>query len=251
MIDMRSLYEHSDYPLALQNFNSSTPKKWSKFQGVHLAVTKNKCPICECTLIDHLLTRPSNKSGKPPVQIIPTVDHYRPKMHYPFLEFQHMNYILMCSECNNIYKKSEFPLFGAHAARATNFAQLATEQPLIANPISDDIFNLFKVVTRRLPNSRKVLELTPKHDTGYFYEKALETIKLFGIGDCEINAHSNANIKALRINLLRSHFSIFENFINAYLHNDVNKMRIETEEKNLNSYGFFQLILKNQVEKLT
>lgn len=154
----------------------------------------------------------------------------------------------MCSECNNIYKESKFPIFGPQAIRVTNAAQLATEQPLIVTPVSNNIFDLFKVVTRRLTNGRKVLELIPKDASDYLHNKAIETIKLFGIGDCEANAHSNANVKALRINLLRSHFSIFEKFINAHIHDDVAKMSIEIEEKNLTTYGFFRLILANKAK---
>lgn len=266
MIDMRTLYQHSDYPVALQSFNSSTrPKRWSEFKGVHLKITNHRCPVCECSLkAGELLARNSGPVEtsevevseevdyeRPHTEVSATVDHYRPQKYYSFLEYEHKNYILMCSECNNIYKGAEFPLFPSQASRATCVEQLATEQPLIANPVSDNIYNLFKVVTRQLPSSRKVLELAPKHDTGYLHEKALETIKLFGIGDCEVNAHSNANVKALRVNLLRSHFSIFEKFINAHIHNDVAKMRAEIEEKNLTSYGFFQLILANNAENLT
>ncbi|AZL85608.1 hypothetical protein EIJ81_14260 [Aliivibrio salmonicida] len=252
MIDMRTLYQHADYSVALQNFNSSSPKKWSKFQGVHLAVTNHRCPICECTLKNgQLLMRASSKPGKPPVQVKATVDHYRPQKYYPFLEFEDKNYILMCSECNNIYKGSEFPIFGVQVTRATSVAGLATEQPLIANPVSDNIFDLFKVVARRLTNGRKVLELTPKHTSGYLHEKALATIKLFGIGECEVNAHSNVNIKALRVNLLRSHFSMFEDFINAYENKDVPKMRSEITRKKLDSYGFLKIILANNVTNLT
>lgn len=248
MIDMRYLYQHDDYQAALQRFNQ-WPKKWSRFKGVHLAVTNHRCPICECSLKSgELLVRNNCNPGKPQTEIKATVDHYRPLNYYPFLKFEHKNYILMCSECNNIYKGSEFPLYPEQAIRAINVAQLTTEQPLIASPVKDNIFDLFKVVTRRLKNGTRVLELTPKHASGYMHDKALETIKLFGIGDCETNGHSNENVKALRINLLRNHFSKFEKFIDAFLKKDVAKMRSEVSEKNLNSYGFLKIILANKVE---
>jgi len=252
MIDMRSLYQHEDYPVALQRFNSKRPKKWSKFQGVHLAVTNHRCPICECSLKSgELLVRNGRNSGNYQVVVQATVDHYRPQNFYPFLKFEHKNYILMCSECNNIYKGSKFPIFGPKATRATSIAQLATEQPLIVNPVSDNIFDLFKVVTRRLTSGRKVLELIPKHASGYLHDKAMETIKLFGIGGSETNTHANDNVNALRISLLRSHFSKFEGFINAYLNKDIIKMRNEINEKNLTSYGYLEIIIKNSISNLT
>lgn len=261
MIDMRSLYQHNDYPEAIINFNNSLrPKRWSEFKNVHLEVTKHRCPICECSLkADELLLRNSGTLHnseeeltyavdltRPYTKVKATVDHYRPQKYYSFLEYVHNNYILMCSECNNIYKGSNFPLYPLASMRAYTEAQLTMEKPLIANPVTDNIFDLFKVVISHLTNGRKVLELTPKHTSGYLHEKALETIKLFGIGNCEVNAHINANVRGLRVNLLRSHFSIFKDFINAYEHKDVKKMRNEVESKKLDSYGFLKLILANK-----
>ncbi|PAJ74520.1 hypothetical protein CJF42_09870 [Pseudoalteromonas sp. NBT06-2] len=248
MIDMSVLYDHADYPAALVNFNNSN--KWAKFQEVHLSVTNHKCPICECSLkVGELLSRPSRGKTKQCI-IESTVDHYRPQKYYTFLALTHENYILMCSECNNIYKGCEFPLFGDNPVRATNPAEISNEQPLIVNPINDDLFDLFELVVRHDLSGRKVLELSPKHEQGYRYEKALTTIKLFSLGECELNAHSNANVKTLRINLLHSHFVKFDVFIDAFMNKNIPKMRAEIADKNLKDYGFLKFILKNQFKNL-
>ncbi|NQY86174.1 MAG: hypothetical protein HRT51_00260 [Colwellia sp.] len=260
MIDMSGLYTHADYPAALNRFNTSNNrKKWSKFKDVHLSVTNHKCPICECSLrVDELLSRPSgrvveedeNTDAESKHTIGSTVDHYRPQTFYDFLALTPKNYILMCSECNNIYKGCEFPLFGTSPVRAQILAEVTNELPLIVNPINDNLLDLFQLVVRRDSSGRKVLELSPKHTQGYLYEKALTTIKLFCLGDCELNAHSNPNVKKLRISLLHSHFVKFDAFIDAYIDKNIPKMRAEIADKNLKDYGFFKFILKNQFKNL-
>ncbi len=258
MIDMSGLYGHADYSAALVNFNNS--KKWSKFKAVHLSVTNHKCPICECSLkVDELLSRPSGRiveedektDSENKHTIGSTVDHYRPQTFYDFLALTHENYILMCSECNNIYKGCAFPLHGsANPVRATNLAEIANEQPLIVNPINDDLFDLFQLVVRHDLSGRKVLELSPKHEQGYRYEKALTTIKLFCLGNCDLNAHCNVNVKTLRINLLHSHFVKFDTFIDAYIDKNRAKMMAEIKDKQLRDYGFFKFFVKKQFKIL-
>ncbi|TGE83342.1 hypothetical protein C7Y70_10035, partial [Pseudoalteromonas sp. KS88] len=206
MIDMSKLYTHKDYPAALNKFNSSKKaKKWAEFKDIHLTLTNHKCPICECSLKDdELLTRFSGSNNTSITKISATIDHYRPQKYYNFLKLTPENYILMCSECNNIYKGCEFPLFGASTERAKNCAEIINERPLIVNPIIDKLLNLFVLVLRQMENGRKVLELAPKHENGYFYEQAKTSIKLFKIGECDINDHSNENVRNLRINLLHN-----------------------------------------------
>jgi hypothetical protein len=254
MIDMSGLYIHVDYPAALTKFNHSTKrKKWSEFKDVHLKVTNHKCPICECSLKEgELLTRNSGAvSDNTETEIIATVDHYRPQAFYAFLAMTPENYILMCSECNNIYKGCEFPLFDIPIIRATTVGGISSENPLIVNPILDDLLELFNIVARIMTNGRKVLELKPKHTVGYLYEKAITTIKLFSLGECDVVCHNNTNVKNLRINLLHSHFVKFEPFIDAFINKDLAKMRSEITEKNLTTYGFFKFFVKKQFINLS
>jgi hypothetical protein len=246
MIGMSNLHAHEDYPAALETFNNShAPRRWSEFKGVHLKVTNNKCPICECSLKeDELLHRPNNNQGV--VFNKATVDHYRPQKYYSFLTYEDNNYILMCFECNSLYKGNSFPLHSSTPARATSIEQVPNEKPLIVNPIVDNPLILFKLIFLPTPSGKKVLELIPKHEEGYSYEKALETIKLFSLGNCEIFVHHNDNVQTLRVTLLHHHFKKFEKFIEAFEKRDVNAMKSEIENKQLAQYGFLQFILRNQ-----
>ncbi len=135
----------------------------------------------------------------------------------------------MCSECNNIYGKSEFPLY-KNQNRAISEDGLKDEKPLIVNPISDNIYELFTLVFRPMPNSNKmILELKVNIEDKYLMEKAKETIKLFGLGDCEVNRHSNSNVYRCRIEILESHFNIFYGFAKAL--KDKRKASLELRDK--------------------
>jgi hypothetical protein len=248
MIDMSALYGHDEYQDALDIFNASSCK-WSSFINVHTKVSKNKCPICESPL-DGSATRISNSGNA--LTIHATIDHYRPQKHYNFLKCNHKNYLLMCSECNNIYKGSEFPLHTSTPTRATNKDEIESEKPLIVNPIHDDLLELFVLVFKRSAAGGVLLELKPKASTGYLYKKALETIKLFGLGDCETNRHSNNNVHSCRISILQSHYNIFYTFAKALKDGDKFKASLELKTKRgrFENYGFFEFIKKNQFEIL-
>ena len=243
MIDMSKLYTHADYNLALSEFNAR--KKWSIFKDVQLKVSKNKCPICECNL-NNTLTRKTNNGTL--ITIKATIDHYRPKDQslYPFLKFDHNNYLLMCSECNNAYKENKFPLHASTPVRANSIDLLSSEKPLIVNPILDDLLPLFTLVFKYTPSGKKVLELKPKADEGYLHEQAKETIKVFSLGDCELNEHKSLNIKVCRINLLNDHFKKFYGFIEALANKDEEKALFEFKKYKLDNYGFTKFIMKSQ-----
>lgn len=247
MIDMSSLYHHTDYPSALHTFNLSSCK-WSSFADVHLKVSQNRCPICECAF-DGTVERMTNKGIKE--EVIPTIDHYRPQSYYSFLACDHENYLLMCFECNSMYKQSDFPLHVSTPVRAINKLDTINEKPLIVNPIKDNIYELFELVFKRSDNGKSVLELIPKSslDTStYLYQKALETIKLFGLYDCENNRHSNDNVHKCRIEILETHFGVFYNVAQALKEGNKKQFFLELQ-KNENiytQYGFYKFILKGQ-----
>jgi len=239
---MSALYEHSDYQDALNTFNTSHCK-WSSFTNVHMKISKNRCPICEYLFEENSEIRRENKHGEN--LIVPTIDHYRPKKEalYPFLKCDHENYLLMCFECNSSYKKSKFPLYNS-TTRATNQNELIDEKPLIVNPITDDVYELFTLVFKRTSSGRKVLELKPKESSGYLHHKAVETIKVFGLGNCEVYRHTDDNIHNCRIEILVSHFGSFYNF--AKIMNSVKKEALKERLKN--SSGFLQFIYREQFE---
>jgi len=242
MIDMSALYEHEDYEEALSTFNSSSCK-WSLFTDVHMKVSKNRCPICEYLFDENSEIRRDDKNGNN--LLIPTIDHYRPKNieFYPFLKCDHKNYLLMCFECNSSYKKSKFPLYNSNI-RASNKDELLDEKPLIVNPIFDDVYELFTLVFRQISNGRKVLELKPKESSGYLHNKALETIKVFGLGNCEVYRHTDTNIHNCRIEVLVSHFGKFYRIAKV-----MNSEKKEDMKKRIqDSSGFLQFIAREQFE---
>lgn len=263
MIDMSSLYGHSDYSATLATFNSqpNIGSIWSIFQSVHLKVTLNKCPICECSL-DGTMTRTS-KNGF--TTLGPTIDHYRPKAvgFYPLLKYDHENYILMCSDCNNAYKGCEFPLHSSTPIRnttATTTRSINNEKPLIVNPIYDIPDDIFKIVFRLSLSGKKVLELEAKQSDIYQKEKANETIKLFSLGNCEdpTHAHSSINVQNCRIALLHDHFTKFykiitilngRNFLDIS-EDEQKKIFNEVKSKKLKEYGFYKSIMKNNYRNL-
>ena len=257
MIDMSKLYEHEDYEDALESFNSREDinncdhTHWSLFKDIHLSISKNRCPICEC-LLNNTVTRPTNNNPSDTAYTVTaTIDHFRPQEYYSFLRCNHKNYLLMCSECNNIYKGNSFPIYD-NSERATNESEIENEPHLIVNPITDNLLELFVLVFKQTSSGKCILELKPKEDSGYKHEKALETIKLFGLGDCEINRHSNDNVHNCRISILESHFGVFFNFVKALKEGDKRKSLLElrNNKNKFEKYGFFDFIKNNQFEIL-
>ena len=153
----------------------------------------------------------------------------------------------MCSECNNIYKGSQFPLHSSTPIRATEEENIKDEKPLIVNPIYDDLLELFILVFRR-SGEELLLELKAKSTTGYLYEKAVETIRLFGLGNCEINRHQNESVYGCRISVLQSHFGVFYEFAKALNEGNREKALLEFRANKdiFENYGFYEFIKRNQ-----
>ena len=259
MINMINLHSDPDYQIALTAFlqrgitdcDHTTNSGWNIFKDSHLKIAKNKCPICECPF-DNSITRISNNGI---TTLTPTMDHYRPKNtnFYPLLKCDHKNYLIMCSDCNNVFKNSEFPLHSSTPNRETTLTDtsLFTEKPLITNPIYDDVLDLFILNFKQSITGRKILELTPKYekaDNDYLYEKAIETIKLFKLADC-ININL-ANTETCRIDLLSRHFNTFYDFIVELENKDIKKAMEIYKNNKLNEFGFTAFIINKQYRNL-
>ena len=177
----------------------------------------------------------------------------------------------MCKDCNEAYKGNQFPLHNSGDIRditSTTTDLITTEKPLIVNPIYDELLELFILVFRLTPSGKKVLELEPKESTGYLYEKAKETIRIFSLGNCEIDVHTNINVQNCRIELLHDHFNKFikfaelflnEEFSNAIMNRDgitihnnnyYREVFSDMKAKKLNKYGFFNFITEKQYKIL-
>lgn len=250
MIDMTQLRKHSDYVSVLVDFKNSfstdcNKDSWAVFIPMHLLITKNRCPICECKL-DGSVTRTSNNGT---MSLSATIDHYRPQKFYSFLKCDDENYLVMCNDCNNVYKGNNFPLF-ENQVRALTKETIVHEKSLLVNPINDDIYELFDLVFRRTTSNKNVLELQPKRgliETDYLFQKAKESIATFGLGNCE-NMTVNQNAKACRIEILEEHFGIFYGFAKALLdENKITATKLLKENKIFfESYGLFSFLKKKQ-----
>ena len=259
MINMFDLHSDPDYKIALTSFLSrqttdcdhSNTNGWNIFKDVHLKIAKNKCPICECPF-DNSVTRNSNNGI---TTLIPTMDHYRPKSSnfYPLLKCDHKNYLIMCSDCNNVFKNNQFPLHSSTPNREITLADtsLFSEKPLIVNPIYDDVLDLFILNFKQSITGRKILELSPKYeqnDNDYLYKKAIETIKLFKLSDC-VNLNLD-NTETCRINLLSMHLKTFYNFIIELENKNIKKAMEIFKNNKLNEFGFTVFIQKKQYRNL-
>jgi len=241
MIDMRGIYHKEDFQEALEKFNQY--HKHKVFKSSFLNMTSNKCPYCEVELPSRFSDRTFEYS----------IDHYRPKAYYPNLEFDYKNYVLMCNDCNNAYKNDIFLLYEngevvtqSNQVDVNSTDDIDDELPLIVNPIVDDIFEYF-IIRFKLTNKGKVLELYPKYSHGeddFKYKKAIETIRLLGLGECE-KFDTNRNIDICRVNLLKQHFVKFYRFLQLWQSNQT-QVQSMIDENKVKNYGFVEFITKNQ-----
>ncbi len=236
MRDMRTIYEDELFNEALKKFKNTSSCKWSIFKDSFIKFVESKCPICEDTL---------NRYDD--------IDHFRPKAKgkYSFLECCYKNYMIMCSDCNRAYKNSKFPLYDSF--KAENMKELESEKPLLTNPTFDNIYDLFELEFLTTIKSKKsILIIKPKDNLNdYEYQKALKTIEVYGIGDCD----ENSKIDDCRIEILEQHFEKFlklAKVVDKYFKDKTNKLykrrvgNILKEFPKLRSYGLYQFIIKNQ-----
>ncbi|MEA1953717.1 MAG: hypothetical protein U9O24_04950 [Campylobacterota bacterium] len=245
MIDMRSVFTHTNYSSTVDKFKLSDCN-WSIFQDVHKDVSNNKCPICEVEL-----------STQPSSQYLATIDHFRPKATdmYPDLRCEPKNYILMCKLCNEKYKKSKFPLYDEtkRVCSAKCINDVKDEKPLLFNLIEEDPLYFFELVFKQTAIGG-ILELKrnsktiAKDKTDYNYMRCQEMIDLFGLGNCHKDIHPNKEIKECRIDILTKHYIIFIDLAKARGNKKSLALFLKDENRinELKKYGFFQFIMKNQ-----
>ena len=127
------------------NAELTFPDHWNQpdVRGALYVAQGRVCAYCGCHL-------PRNDRGD--------VDHFRPKRRLPddpshggywWLAYVFENYLLSCSTCNSIYKRSQFPL--RPRARRITFrdrARLVREARLLLDPARDPIEQWLKVEWR-------------------------------------------------------------------------------------------------------
>jgi hypothetical protein len=248
MIDMRAIFSHSEYENTVNRFKESDCD-WSIFQELHKGIANNKCPICEVELVE-IPNHPYSA----------TIDHFRPKKSnadkkmYPHLKCEPRNYILMCSLCNNRYKKAEFPLVdeSKRATEAKTIEETKSEQPLLFNPAEEKPLYFFELAFRQT-EAGNILELKRKktiHKDSYDYLRCKEMIELFGLGYVHKNIHPDEETKQLRLDVLRLHYDTFIEFATIIMKEDKKSLALFLQNKNriemLKKYGFFQFLMKKQ-----
>ena len=151
---------------------------WSIFKSIFLEFSNYKCPICETQLGSYSSD----------------IDHFRPQSKYDFLECCCRNYMIMCPDCNRGYKRAKFPI------------SFEKEDKLLINPREDDIYHYFEIAFIKSINGKNMLILQANHNLNQNdMQKAKETIKMYGLGDC----NPNSNMEHCRVKLLNEHYFIF------------------------------------------
>ncbi|GAB6139278.1 hypothetical protein JCM14076_00070 [Methylosoma difficile] len=244
MIDMRGIFSHPDYEDTLNEFKNSACR-WSIFQHLHKRVSNNKCPVCEVELVE---IQNHDYSA--------TIDHFRPKAAgmYPHLKCEPKNYILMCSLCNNRYKKAKFPLVdeSKRATGAINLEDTKEEEPLLFNPAEEDPLYFFELafVQTEVGNILELKKNKTILEDSYDYLRCEEMIKLFGLGYFNEDIHPNDKTKSLRLDVLTAHYEIFIQLAKAINDGDRKSIFLILSNKNrkqmLEKYGFFQFLMKKQ-----
>ncbi len=169
------------------------------------------------------------------------------------------NYILICKDCNGArYKGGKFPIY-KNLPNAKNEDEIENEQQLLINPTQDDIFEFFEIEFLITKSSKKILALIPKDKdiNSYKYQRARETIDIFGLGNCDEN--TKVNVDECRIELLTIHYETFFEYglamyklLNNQIENKDDKIKILRKIQNFESketfkkYGFYEFIKKNQ-----
>jgi len=225
MIDMQRVLESDD---------------WSVFKPIHSDISNGKCPICEVKLTQY---EQGTKA---------TIDHFRPHGDslYTFLKCDPKNYIIMCEECNSLYKSSSFPIY-EDAKRAKNIDELKNENNLLFNPARRKPTDFFEIAFKTLSNGTNILELKRKsdiHKSTYDYKRCETMINLFGLGYCDKVKYPNDDAKICRINILKQHFDTFYPMAKAL--KDKNKEEFESimieQKERLEKYGFYDFIKNKQ-----
>jgi len=242
---MKEIYRHKNFDTINKKFEEAKKDEfsdcpWTKFIPIHKDISKGRCPICEQKL-DEIGERHTGSS----------IDHFRPRDNYKFLECEESNYILMCKGCNDVYKKSEFPLDTDFVA--TNLTQLCSEKPLLLNVREEDPLDYFELVFTEKYLPYPILELKRKRDlnkSSYAYRKAEETIRLFLLGKCHKQEPKESE-KSLyktfseRMETLHLHYDTLYELAKA-IDEEKDFEEILQNNPKLMEYGFFKFLIHGQ-----
>jgi len=246
---MNKIDKHKDFLKTNEEFEKAKNDEfsdcpWTKFIPIHKDISQRRCPICEQKL-DEKNERHTHSS----------IDHFRPKSEYPFLECEESNYILMCKGCNDGYKKSLFPLDTDFVA--TKHSELSDEKPLLLNVREEDPLDYFELVFTKKHLPLAVLELRIKksirdNPSTHEYRKAKETIRFFRLGMCHKNEPKTSK-KGLykdfecRVLSLAEHHEVLIELAKA-IEEEKDFEELLNDNPKLMEYGFFRFLINKQFE---
>ena len=131
-----------------------------------------KCAYCESPLelidgdIDHFRPKAEVRDENGDLVVVVATGARHPG--YYWLAYHWKNLLPSCKTCNQIFKGAKFPVLGIHA---TSPAEVAQEQPLLLNPLSEDPEE-DPIKHLKVDETGIIAGITPRGDT---------TIKVLGL----------------------------------------------------------------------
>lgn len=251
---MQNIHNHLDFEKVNREFKETREDEfidcaWTKFIPIQKDVSQDRCPICEQKLDE--VEEKKNGEKRKVRHTSSSIDHFRPRDKYTFLECEESNYILMCKGCNDEYKKSEFPLDSDFVA--TNVDELSQEKPLLINIREEDPIEYFEIVFTEKYLPLPILEFSIKKELSedsYKFRKAKKTIEFFGLGKChelEPKKHQKGLCKAFdnRVFTLALHYDALFELAKA-IDEERDFEALLNDNPKLMEYGFFRFLIEGQ-----
>jgi hypothetical protein len=174
------------------------------------------------------------------------VEHFRPKslddgeaQIYWWLAYAFENYLLSCRRCNSPCKSNKFPVAAtARRVRHPDWAQLANEQRLLADPVVDPVEQWIRVVWFEDEEEAK-LTLGVGLDEGTLeYDRAVETVAFFKLG-------TDSHLIYRRNLRLQEAYKYYRNYRNGIAVDD-NREQLQRLASRFQPYG---IAVRNLVEQ--
>ncbi len=167
---------------------------WSEIKVVYMRIQHGKCAYCERQLeaeeygrieydIEHFRPKRKVSHWELPSDLqnydihitTPLLDNTESGYH--LLAYHPLNYCISCKTCNSTLKGNYFPIEGIHTVNGTDPEQLASEKPLLLNPVGDFDDDPASLI------SFHGLSPMATGDSTYQKHRGLVTIALFHLDD--------------------------------------------------------------------
>ena len=155
---------------------------WSAVKPVFVRLQHQKCCYCERRPgehgiewdVEHYRPKGRVKSWLPPKSLKFGFKDKVPRGGYYLLAYDPLNYIAVCKTCNTPFKGEQFPVLRRRQMKTNDPRILASEQPLLINPIHD------------VEDPEELIEFLgptpqPRVKDGLQYKRARATIAMLGL----------------------------------------------------------------------